>query len=77
MTSRHSLGITTYRENASENADLPAYKLFKNNHKRKAAESIAKTVRKRLLKHFKDIRIVSCNPSIDIYERGRSRYNFF
>ena len=67
---RHVLGITTYRENASENRDIEAYKLFKDGRKRRAAGIIAKYVKKKLLKKLKDVEITSCNPAIGVYDGG-------
>ena len=67
---RHVLGITTYRDKASENRDMIAWKFFKDGLKRKAAGSIAKYVKSKLLKKFKDVNIISCNPAIGIYGGG-------
>lgn len=67
---RHVLGITTYREKASENRDMEAFKLFKDGRKRKAAGSVAKYVKKRLLNKLKDIQFTSCNPAIGVYDGG-------
>lgn len=67
---RHTLGITTYREKASENAELEAFKLFKKNYKERASENIAKYVKRMLLKKFKRINIINCHPAIGVYEGG-------
>ena len=67
---RHVLGITTYRENKSENIDLVAWKLFKDNQKRAASKHIAETINKKLLKKFEHVRIIGCNPAIGVFEGG-------
>lgn len=67
---RHVLGITTYRESRSQNIDLTAWKLFKDNQKKSSSKHIAKTVNRKLLKKFEKIKIVSCNPAIGVYEGG-------